>query len=152
MAPPWMPWATSSGGKDLVRSPVPVGVEGEGEQTVFAAHFLGDDIENLGLAAVGVDEDELLDAGRGDPFADFHENADHGLGGQRQGSREIRMFGTYADGLHRQDGNRQRWRNQFQGAVDERRADQRVRGQRQVRSMLLDRRDRQDGDRSGHVE
>ena len=121
-----------------------------------------DQLDGLQVAAMAGHQHELAQAGAMQRFGDLAPRLEGGRGGKRQRAGEIEVLVRLADLLHRQERHRQSLRQQGAHARQIGLADVAVDAERQMRPVLLDRRDRQHGDpahrvgaqnvRPGHVE
>jgi hypothetical protein len=75
----------------------------DGKHTVAHAQLPRREIDQRDVAAMAVDDDELLHAGATHALADLNEGAQRGFGRQRERARIGAMLVRCADRLHRQD-------------------------------------------------
>ena len=132
--------------------PVAVAVEREDQQFVLAAQLVGDDIEHRRVAAVAVQHGQLAEAGRRDTAGQFHQHRDHGFRRQAERAGEIAMLDADADRQGRQHEQRHLDRQPGDQPLDQRGADVAVDRDRQMRPVLLGRRDRQQDHRRRRIE
>ena len=104
---------------------------------------LGNDVDDLRLAAVTVEDHHFTKAGPRDRVADLAPQADQGFGRCRECARKVAMFQAVADRLGRQDQHRDIVWHPLQHSTHDAITDGGVGAERQVRAMLLNRSDRQ---------
>jgi hypothetical protein len=100
---------------------------------------LGHEINNLGLTAMGIDDDQLVNARTHQCSANFGPGGEKGFSFMAQGAREGTMFCTFADCLSRQDQNGRVGFKSCTSARDEAIGDHHVGAKRKVWAVLLDR-------------
>ena len=98
------------------------------------------------VAAMARHHHQLPDTGAGDAFADRHPRLQRDVGRQRLRARKIDMFGGNADRLQRKESDGDRDRQHFAHPRQIGLADQDIGFERQMRAMLLGRRQRQHRD------
>ena len=108
-------------------------------------------LDRRDIAAMRVHHDELAAPRPRDAVADLRPGADRGLRRQRQRAGVLGMLARDAHRLQRQKQNRQVVRDSRCGALDVAVVDEGVDADREMRTVLLDRRHRQDGDDFAHV-
>ena len=121
------------------------------QHVVADAELARDDVDHRHVAAVRVDDDQLLDAGAVDAVADVEPEFCRRLPGAGQRSRRRDVLVRFADRLHRQERHRQVVGQELDRPPDHALGDAGVGVDRQMRPMLLDRRDRQHGDPARRV-
>ena len=114
---------------------------------VACPQALGDDVDDLRLAAVRVEDDELAQAGTRQRGADLRPACDQGLGLVAQRAFVVAMLDAVADRLGRQDQDGRVDVERGKGCGDDPVGNHAVGAQRQVGAVLFDRADRQHGDR-----
>jgi hypothetical protein len=112
---------------------------------------LRDDARHVRLSAVGVHEHQLAHAGAVHRFADLVPDPHQRPGAERERAGERGVLVALADLLRGQNQHARR-RDARQRGIEHRAADAGVDVERQVRPVLLDRRDRQHGDRALRIE
>ncbi len=80
--------------------------EAEGAEAELGAEVAGHDVDERGVAAVGVVEDELFEAGGRDAGAEIADDGHEGGGGDREcaGEADVLVALAVADGRERVDG------------------------------------------------
>ncbi len=116
------------------------------QHLVAHAELARDDVDHRHVAAVGVDQDELLDAGAVDAVADVEPELRRGLPGRRERAGRGDVLVRLADRLDRQEGDRQLLRQELDGAGDHALGDAGVGEDREMRPVLLDRGNGEDRD------
>ena len=104
------------------------------------------DLHDLRLSAVAVEQDELPHPGAGDQLADLGPEPGERPGRQAERAREGEMLVALADRQQRQDRDRQLFGHQLERTRDDSLIDAGVDHDRKVRTVLLDRADRQQRD------
>ncbi|MCY1363150.1 hypothetical protein D9M69_498980 [compost metagenome] len=122
------------------------------DQAVRGAQFARHDVHRAHMAAVGVEQHQLLHAGARHARADLVPHADQRLGREGERAREARVLGAQADLLGRQEQRRQLRRQQRQRGGHDAVGQHGVHAQRQVRAVLLGRAQRQHRHRGRRVE
>ena len=112
--------------------------EREGAQAEFGAEVARQHIDQRGVAAMGVVEDELFESAGGDAGAEVAHDSQKSLRAHRKraGKAEVLVALAVADGRQRVDG--QIGGNDRQRFAEQQIVDQRVGGQRQMMAVLLD--------------
>jgi hypothetical protein len=96
---------------------------------------------------VAVEQDQLADTGAVDALADLGPDADQGFRRQRQGTGESLMLVGFADRHHRQNQDRQVFRDLRNRPPEDAAIYGTVHPDRQMRTMLFDGADRKHGNR-----
>ncbi len=109
-------------------------------------------IDQAPLAAVRVENDELANAGASDVPADLEPGFEQGFRFERESARKVRMFRACAEIERRQEQGGDVVRHGGQRGPHNTLVDQRIRGERQMRPVLLDRGDGEYGHRSLRIE
>jgi hypothetical protein len=107
------------------------------------------DIDDLRLTAVTVQDDQPSDAGARDTAPDFGQHGGQGLGEQGQSAGKADVLHRQTDRLDGKREHRRIGRDEVQSSRQKAGVDRGIDADRQMRPgpVLLDRRDRQDGDR-----
>jgi hypothetical protein len=122
------------------------------EHAELDAQIAADDLQQLRLAAMRVQEQDLADAGAMHAFADFVPDPAKGLVRQGQRARKRQMLVGLSDRQHRKHQGGAIRRHQFHRPRHDAGIDRGVDPDRQMRSVLFDGTDRKDRDHALRIE